>query len=95
MAFLSGSASQRVGEAVARGFGEESLQSCDDEGSTFRMRIDSDTGWAFTPGNVSVRLSSAAIDGFVVAEDEQEATFPVFDDPNGITSGKHRGRGTG
>ena len=95
VAFLSGIASQRVGEAVARGFGEESLGACTDEPSDFRMRIDSDTGWAFTPGNVSVQLFSAAVDGFAVAEDEQEDTFPVTDDPNGITSGGHRGRGHG
>jgi hypothetical protein len=83
--FLSAEASQRVGEAVARGFGEVAVENCTQQSSPWRLRVDSDTGWAFRPGTVSIDLFSAGVDGFTVARDEQAFTATVTDDPGSRT----------
>lgn len=59
------SASQRVaaGANVARGDGS-SLGICGREDSTWTTTVDSQTGWAFQPGPISVTLGGFVFDGF-------------------------------
>ncbi len=55
--------SQRVGANVARGFGQRRNRLCDSDPVTWRVSVDSETGWAFQSGPVAVTLSAALWDG--------------------------------
>jgi hypothetical protein len=57
-------ASQRVGANVARGSGQRRNRLCGSDPVTWRVALDSETGWAFQPGPVAVTVSARAWDGF-------------------------------
>ena len=62
--YMYGEASQRVGDNVARGRSSRS-RPCGSMPTRWQMGFDSDTGWAFQPGAVSVALRGRIWDGIV------------------------------
>lgn len=70
-------ASQRVGEHVARGDGLVAMDGCGAEATAWRMAIDTETGWAFQQGKASLHVASRTDDGFEFASDQQTLTADV------------------
>jgi hypothetical protein len=75
--------SQRVGDAVARGWDFPWMNACTDEPAEWQGAIDSDTGWAFQEGMAVVELRAYSTDGFDFATDELNDSFEVTDNPAG------------
>lgn len=85
-------ASQRVGANVASGDGGSFEQPCwPGQENTWRVRIDSFTGWAFQPGSpVMVNAEWWISDGFRSVGGTLEASPTVTDDPAARHSGSRR-----
>lgn len=79
-------ASQRVDDAVARGTGFRRIRSCDEESSDWTVRIDSETGWAFAPGPVSVAMRGSVYDGIASAGFRDSASPEADLDPAARTT---------
>ena len=74
--------SQRVGDAVARGTTTRRLRSCDDGVRDWTAGIDSETGWAFGPGPVSVEVRASVYDGIASATASESADPVAVTDPD-------------
>ena len=76
-------ASQRIDGNVARGYGELYLEDCTSTPQDWSVRIDSDTGWAFEPGQLALSYQETAFDGFSYVENpQQDVVKTVVDNPN-------------
>jgi hypothetical protein len=76
-------ATQRVGGGgVARGSAFTGANGCTDATTAWRTPLDSDTGWAFQPGEVALTLRSFSLDGFVEVSTEETLTAEVVDNPD-------------
>jgi len=85
-------ASQRVGDHVARGTGFVEMDGCGAEATAWRVTIDTETGWAFQQGKASLQAGSFTDDGFELASDQQTLTADVGSDPD-ARSGSNRRQG--
>jgi len=74
--------SQRVGDAVARGTAYRRLRRCDDGVRDWTAGVDSETGWAFGPGPVSVRVNAYVYDGISSATATESASPVAVSDPD-------------
>ena len=82
-AWLYASVSQRVGDdKIARGTGRKGRIQCDGESEDWRVPIDSDTGWAFQPGPLSLRLTTGVWNGLAFAEETSRTNVTAVDDPD-------------
>jgi hypothetical protein len=73
--------SQRLGDHVARGGGFVDTY-CSGARRSWRVAIDSETGWAFRPGQAALDAQSFSDDGFDFVSAEQTMTVSVGSDPN-------------
>lgn len=76
-------ASQAVEGTVARGNGYTYVPACTTEPVEWVARIDTETGWAFRPGQVALDVAAVAEDGFSWAEQVFETSWEVTGDPLG------------
>lgn len=75
-------ASQRLGANVARGSAAGFVVCVPGDENEWRLRVDSDTGWAFQPGSpVAIDLYRAIFDGFDFDEERRDLTMTPTDDP--------------
>lgn len=90
--FVDLSASQRVGTTnVARGSGFVTGLCGDGGDGSWTARVDSDTGWAFQSGTVSITAAAFAYDGFQGDFTEPETSnFAVTDAPDARKRAAHR-----
>jgi len=83
-AYLIVEASQRVGANVARAYYEGEVLSLGPGASDWSFTLDSQTGWAFQPGNARVTWTEYTYDGFEYGDGvTQDSTVSVTDDPAG------------
>jgi hypothetical protein len=84
-AVLSVVARQRVGDAVARGYGESTATPCSPgHPTTLTVPVDSDTGWAFQAGRpVLLDGPWAVSNDLKLTSGDWTATLPVADAPDG------------
>lgn len=77
-----GTASQRVGDNVARGGDRTPARLCGEEPIEWRLVIDSETGWAFQPGAVSLKLTTSVWNGLTSTRRTMTTTTTAVDDPD-------------
>lgn len=78
---LAGAATQRVGDATARGLGRKAIRRCHDEPIEWTIAVDSATGWAFAPGSAFVEVRGRVWDGISVARERMSETVVATNDP--------------
>ncbi|MFC5179372.1 hypothetical protein [Nocardioides taihuensis] len=80
--WLYGGVSERVGDAVARGFTYLEVRRCGGAPTPITLTLDSDTGWAFEAGQ-GVFVSSAEVwDGIThTGLTFDSGVFPIVEDP--------------
>ncbi len=79
--YVSARVSQRVGPNVARGTSGVGLV-CTTEPYSYRLPVDSETGWAFQPGVVAVTLFGSSWDGFTNVQTEETTNQIAVDNPD-------------
>lgn len=79
---LWATASQRVGDGVARGWDGSRRRLCGEEPVEWRLAFDSDTGWAFQPGAFSLKLTTSVYNGLASDRQTMTTTTTAVDDPD-------------